>query len=126
MHAMKTTPRGITLSIFALLLLGTLRLATDDALTLEVTVNGLVPQQGQVIVSLFDEEKQFLKQPFRRLIKIVSDSDSLSVRFDGLQPGEYAANHPGNNPVVHFRPSIRISCERLPSAAAVAGSYSRA
>jgi uncharacterized protein (DUF2141 family) len=88
MHAMKTTPRGITLSIFALLLLGTLRLATDDALTLEVTVNGLVPQQGQVIVSLFDEEKQFLKQPFRRLIKIVSDSDSLSVRFDGLQPDD--------------------------------------
>jgi len=64
----------------------------DSKLNLRVTVTGLIPLQGQAIVSLFDEKKQFLKRPLKMIRQTVPDSDRLSVEFEGLEPGVYAVS----------------------------------
>jgi uncharacterized protein (DUF2141 family) len=63
-----------------------------DAATLTVTATGLTPQQGQIFVSLFDGEKQYLEKSLMRLNEPVGESGSLDVSFEGLAPGDYAVS----------------------------------
>lgn len=64
----------------------------DDTVTLVITATGLTPQQGQIFVSLFDGEEQYLKKTLMRLNEPVGDSGTLDVRFEGLEPGDYAVS----------------------------------
>jgi uncharacterized protein (DUF2141 family) len=64
----------------------------DEGFRLGVTVTGVVPQQGQIIVSLYDGTKQYLKQPLSTLKEDAGDSDSLAIEFSGLQAGLFAVS----------------------------------
>jgi len=66
--------------------------AAGNEIKLRVTVEGLVPHEGQAIVSLFNEEDQFLGTPMKMIREPVADSDRLSVEFEGLRAGVYAVS----------------------------------
>jgi len=75
-----------------ILCLATSHAAADDGATLGVTVTGIVPQQGQIIVSLYDGKKQYLKQPLSTLKEDAADGDSVTVEFTGLEAGLFAVS----------------------------------
>ncbi|MFC1740632.1 DUF2141 domain-containing protein [Pseudomonadota bacterium] len=75
-----------------LLLMVALSAAAGNEIKLRVTVEGLVPHEGQAIVSLFNEEDQFLGTPMKMIREPVADSDRLSVEFEGLRAGVYAVS----------------------------------
>ncbi len=83
------TSRILTTLVFFLVLANA---HADETVTLTITATGLTPQQGQIFVSLFDEEKQYLKKPLMRLNESVKDSDTLDVEFNDLKPGDYAVS----------------------------------
>ena len=63
-----------------------------DKADLEVEVSGLAPGEGQLIVSLFDEKKAWLKESREVLREKVGDGESLIVVFPGLDEGQYAVS----------------------------------
>jgi len=64
----------------------------DDTLTLTVTVTGVTPNQGQVVVSLFDDKKNYMKEALVTGRQNALDNDSVDVVFSGLVIGTYAAS----------------------------------
>ena len=89
---MKMRPdKSPLLAVCALLIASSIATASDEV-SLKVTVTGLEPLQGQAIVSLFNEKKQFLKQPLEMIAQAVPDSDSLMVEFESLEAGVYAVS----------------------------------
>ena len=83
------TSRITTALVFCLVLANA---RADETVTLTITATGLTPLQGQIFVSLFDEEKLYLKKPLMRLNEPVKDSDTLDVEFNELKPGDYAVS----------------------------------
>ena len=62
----------------------------SDGISLKVSISGLKPQTGQVMVSLYDSKKNFLRQPLETIRRPVEDSGNLGVEFEGVVPGVYA------------------------------------
>jgi len=79
------------LVIFVLCLAST-ALCADDTLTLTVTVTGVTPNEGQVVVSLFDDKKNYMKKALATGREKVLDNDAVDVVFPGLVIGTYAAS----------------------------------
>jgi uncharacterized protein (DUF2141 family) len=79
------------LMIFVLCLAST-ALGADDTLTLTVTVMGVTPNQGQVVVTLFDNEKNYMKKALIVGREEALDNDAVNVVFPGLTIGTYAAS----------------------------------
>ena len=77
--------------IISLLCLVSIAIDADETLTLTVTVTGVTPNQGYVEVSLFDDKKNYLKNPLVTGREEVPDSESVNVVFRGLASGTYAA-----------------------------------
>ena len=84
---MKTLQKTVVL-----LCLCAIHAVADETVTLTITVTGLSPNEGQIIVSLFDEEKQYLKQPLSTLRESIHDGDTLDVEFANLKAGLYAVS----------------------------------
>jgi uncharacterized protein (DUF2141 family) len=56
---------------------------------LQVTVNNIKGEKGNIMVGLFDSDESFLKKPLDgRMVK--ASGDSITVVFDNLKPGKYA------------------------------------
>ena len=89
---MKIRPDKSRLLTACFLMLPVSIATSSGAFSLKVTVEGLNPLQGQAIVSLFNEKKQFLKQPLDMITLEVPDSNNLTVEFEGLEAGVYAVS----------------------------------
>jgi uncharacterized protein (DUF2141 family) len=70
--------------------MASMQLLADDRFNLTVTVKGLIPNQGQVVVSLFDDKKKYLKEVFKEQREKTLDSNSVDVIFSDLTAGDYA------------------------------------
>ncbi|SEJ57999.1 Uncharacterized conserved protein, DUF2141 family [Cyclobacterium xiamenense] len=57
---------------------------------LMITIEGIKKGKGEVIVSIFEEEKNWLKKPFQ-VIKMNADSDTKTVSFS-VEKGKYAVS----------------------------------
>lgn len=66
--------------------------ASDDVATLTVNVVGGRPAGGQVVVSLFDSEKSYMKAPVAEDRQPLGADGRATVTFGGLQPGDYAVS----------------------------------
>ncbi len=77
-------------SVVMALLLATGLSPAEEGLDLGVVVAGVIPQQGQVVVSLFNEKKAWLKNPVLARKKDAGEGDSVEVHFPGLAAGDYA------------------------------------
>lgn len=55
-----------------------------------VLVNGASPQIGQIVLSVFDSEDNFLETPLLSNIKAADDQGGATFIFSGLKPGAYA------------------------------------
>lgn len=64
----------------------------DDSVSLTITVTGVTPGQGQVVVSLFEDEETYFKKPLKVLRQGVTDSDSVELLIEDLQAGDYAVS----------------------------------
>ena len=90
------------ISAILMLYLGTGALAAEDgagesgapleATALTVTVTGAQPLVGQMMVSLFNSKKTFLKTPVATQNLPVGNDGRAVFVFEGLAPGEYAAS----------------------------------
>jgi len=78
------------ISILLVFLAG--QVPAEETANLQVTVSGVTPAKGQVIVSLFDEKKAWLKKPSLVLTENAKDSDSVDVIFSSLGVGLYAVS----------------------------------
>ena len=76
--------------VIVLSLVASIQLNADDRFSLTVTVKGLIPNQGQVVVSLFDDKKKYLKETFKEQRLNALDTDSVDVIFTDLAAGDYA------------------------------------
>ncbi len=57
--------------------------------TLQVTVNNIKGEKGNIMVGIFDSDENFLKKPLDgRMVK--ASGDSITVVFENLKPGKYA------------------------------------
>ena len=61
-----------------------------DGFELGVIVEVVTPNEGQVVVSLYDEKKSWLKEPSMTAKGKVEDGESVQLRFPGLPAGSYA------------------------------------
>jgi uncharacterized protein (DUF2141 family) len=58
---------------------------------LQVTVTHIKGHKGNIIVGIFDNDKDFLKKPIDgKMIK--ASGDSVTVVFENLKPGKYAVS----------------------------------
>ncbi len=58
---------------------------------LQVTVTHIKGQKGDIIVGIFDNDKDFLKKPIEaRTTKALGDS--ITVVFENIKPGKYAVS----------------------------------
>jgi uncharacterized protein (DUF2141 family) len=59
--------------------------------SLQVTVTHIKGHKGDIIVGIFDSDKNFLKKPIDgKMIK--ASGDSVTVVFENLKPGKYAVS----------------------------------
>lgn len=49
-----------------------------------VWVNGVVPDKGQIILSVFNSEEDFLKKPQRNVVQQVSTEAQIQFDVEGL------------------------------------------
>lgn len=63
-----------------------------DNLALEIAVTGLTANEGQVIASLFDDKKTYLKKAILIHRESVIDTDELVLEFTDLDIGNYAVS----------------------------------
>jgi len=85
---------GMTLLnlLMIVLCLASTFLGADETATLTVTVTGVAPNQGHVVVTLFDDKENYLKEAQVVGREKVLDSDSVDVVFPDLAVGTYAAS----------------------------------
>ncbi len=83
--------RLIGISLVALVAISSVS-AQEPSPTLTVTVTGAGPGEGQIMISLFDSTKSFLKTPVADQIQPVDEVGQSVFVFDGLVPGDYAAS----------------------------------
>jgi len=58
---------------------------------LQVTVNNIQGDKGNIMVGIFDSNEDFLKKPLDgRMVK--ASGDSITVVFENLKPGKYAVS----------------------------------
>ena len=84
--------RKIQLLVLTGLLVSRILWASDNTLTLSVLVNGAQANTGQVFLSLFSSEEDYLKEPFRYQELKVENSGSVTWTFKNLSPGTYAVS----------------------------------
>lgn len=58
---------------------------------LQVTVTNIKGQKGDIIVGIFDSDKDFLKKPIEAKTATAS-ADSITVVFENIKPGKYAVS----------------------------------
>src|SRR5688500_11392555 len=58
---------------------------------LQVTVTHIKGQKGDIIVGIFDSDKDFLKKPIEAITTTAS-GDSITVVFENIKPGKYAVS----------------------------------
>ena len=63
-----------------------------DSVSLEITVSGVNPGEGKVVLSLFDSEQTFLQSPAIDLVQDVEDLTVVTFLVEDLAPGEYAVS----------------------------------
>lgn len=73
-----------------MILLAIETVAAAGKVDLAVVVSGVAQGEGQVIVSLYDEKKSWLKKPALVQKKEAGDGQTVEVRFSGLDTGSYA------------------------------------
>ena len=78
--------------LIIVLCLASTALGADGTATLTVSVTGVTPNQGQVVVSLFNDKKNYLKKALVTGREKVLDNDSVNVVFPDLAIGTYAAS----------------------------------
>ncbi len=61
-------------------------------LTLTVEVSNLEPGEGQVSVNVFGEKRDWMRRPLASATEPVADEDSVTIEFDGLEPGTYGVS----------------------------------
>lgn len=61
-----------------------------DTHTLTIHINGLSPNQGQVIMSVFNSEDTFMKVPLLSKTESVNSQGSATLHIDQLKSGFYA------------------------------------
>lgn len=84
--------KWIELAILVGLLLSGICRADEGELNLSVLVKGAQPNTGQVFLSLFSSEEDYLKEPFRYEEIEVNESGEISWTFKGLSEGSYAVS----------------------------------
>ncbi len=78
--------------IFLLIGLYQISQSNASASWLEVIVKGAEPEIGQIEVSLFNSEGNFLKEPLIKRFMPVNAEGQAIFRFDSLEPGQYAVS----------------------------------
>ena len=76
--------------IFGFILCGAALIdVSAQSTSLKVNVTGIDEVKGNVLIGLFDQEDQFLKNAsHRRMVKV--DGNSMEVTFENLPAGDYA------------------------------------
>lgn len=64
--------------------------ADEDDLLLSVTITGVQANEGQVMLSLFTGEANFLKEPFIDEVLPAGDGKAVHFELSGLAKGTYA------------------------------------
>jgi uncharacterized protein (DUF2141 family) len=82
----------ITLIVFALLWASGPCMADEGTLILTVKVKGALPNTGQIFLSLFASEDDYLKEPLKYKEIKVDDSGEVLWSFKDLQAGTYAVS----------------------------------
>ena len=67
-------------------------LVGEDAYDLKVIVTGAKPNTGQLILSVFDSEERYLKEPRLERRLPVSDASETTFLIEDLKPGTYAVS----------------------------------
>jgi len=73
-----------------LLLCSCLSHADQERVSLVVSVSGAIPDKGQAIFSLFDNEDDFLKLPLINEITPIDSQGGAAYTFEALEVGTYA------------------------------------
>lgn len=73
-------------------LLAAMPAVANDRVTLTVSVTGVTPNKGEVVASIFDEKKKWLKKPLLEGRREVRGGDSVDIVFTDLATGEYAVS----------------------------------
>jgi uncharacterized protein (DUF2141 family) len=63
----------------------------NETYTLTVNVSGLESNKGKVLIALFNEKKQFLKNRFKEGMTIINNK-KITYVFEGIPKGEYAVS----------------------------------
>ncbi len=66
--------------------------AADAAPTLTVSISGAESQDGVIIVAIFDDEDNFLKQPIRFRTAAIETDGSAEAVFTSVPVGRYAVS----------------------------------
>lgn len=82
----------IAIIIFAALWASGPCMAEEGTLTLTVKVKGALPNTGQIFLSLFASEDDYLKEPLKYKEIEVDDSGEVHWSFKDLQAGTYAVS----------------------------------
>ena len=64
--------------------------AQDCSITF--VIKGLKNNDGQVLISLFSSEEKFMEDYSMGKVEKNLNGDQVSITYEGLQPGEYAAS----------------------------------
>lgn len=80
--------------IFSLIiqLVGLFAIAEEGRPTLTVRITGIEPGEGQVVLSLFTSEENYLKQPVMDRTLPAGPSSAVEARLTDLPPGTYAVS----------------------------------
>jgi uncharacterized protein (DUF2141 family) len=65
---------------------------SDRSVTLTVQAVGATPDKGQAILSIFDSEDSYLKQPLYEAKQAIDDAGTATFVIEGLRPGNYSVN----------------------------------
>ena len=82
----------IALFVFSLLCTSVPCVADEGTLILTVKVKGALPDTGQIFLSLFASEDDYLKEPLKYKEIKVDDSGEVLWSFKDLQAGTYAVS----------------------------------
>ena len=64
--------------------------ADDDKINLSVLIDGGKSETGQITATLFDSEKNYMKNPTASRSVAVNEDGKAQIIFEKLTPGEYA------------------------------------
>ena len=78
--------------IALLFLLRAILLAGQEKVSLSVGITGATPDQGHIVLSLFNSEESYMKTPFLSDKIVVNANGEAHFDFAELNPGKYAVS----------------------------------